>query len=105
MIKGKDPTIEVGSYVPTISAPVIPPVIFSSLPEDKQGSPVAVVLPSLQVCSSSDGTDVTEHIPINSFVSLSQLWYTWRVEEKVAKQLNKNKELIAEAVGVIPMVG
>jgi hypothetical protein len=44
-------------------------------------------------------------IPINSSVSLSQLWYTRRVKEKVAKQLNKNKELIAEAVGVILMVG
>jgi hypothetical protein len=45
-------------------------------------------------------------ISINSSVSLSQLWYTWRVKEKVAKQLNKNKnkELIAKVVGVIPMV-
>jgi hypothetical protein len=33
------------------------------------------------------------------------LWYTGRVKEKVAKQLNKNKELIAKAVGVIPVVG
>ena len=44
-------------------------------------------------------------IPINSSISMSQLWYTWRVKEKVAKQLNRNKDLIAEAVGVIPMVG
>jgi hypothetical protein len=43
--------------------------------------------------------------PINSSVSMSQLWYTQRVKEKVAKQLNKNKDLIAEAVGVIPVVG
>jgi hypothetical protein len=45
-------------------------------------------------------------ISINSSISLSQLWYTRRVKEKVAKQLNKNKnkELIAEVVGVIPMV-
>jgi hypothetical protein len=33
------------------------------------------------------------------------LWYTWRVKEKVTKQLNKNKVLIAEAAGVIPVVG
>jgi hypothetical protein len=33
------------------------------------------------------------------------LWYTRRGKEKVAKQLNKNKELIAKAVGVIPVVG
>jgi hypothetical protein len=43
--------------------------------------------------------------PINSSVSTSQLWYTRRVKEKVAKQLNKNKDLIAEAVVGIPMVG
>jgi hypothetical protein len=43
--------------------------------------------------------------PINSSVSMSQLWYTQRVKEKVAKQLNKNKDLIAEVVGVIPVVG
>jgi hypothetical protein len=43
--------------------------------------------------------------PINSSISMSQLWYTRRVKEKVTKQLNKNKDLIAEAVGVIPMVG
>jgi hypothetical protein len=42
--------------------------------------------------------------PTNSSVSLSQLWYTRRVKEKVAKQLNKNKDLIAEVVGVIPVV-
>jgi hypothetical protein len=33
------------------------------------------------------------------------LWYTRRVKEKVAKQLNKNKELLAEVVGDIPVVG
>jgi hypothetical protein len=43
--------------------------------------------------------------PINSSISMSQLWYTRRVKEKVTKQLNKNKDLIAEAVDVIPMVG
>jgi hypothetical protein len=75
VIKGKDPTTEVGSCS------------ITSMPVDKQGvlSPVA--------------------IPSNSFVSLSQLWYTRRVKKKVAKQLNKNKELIAKAVGVIPVVG
>ena len=67
-------------------------------------NPVVVVLPSSQVCSSSDGITMTEPIPVNSSVSLSQLWYTRRVKEKVAKQLNKNKELIAEVVGVISVV-
>ena len=35
--------------------------------------------------------------PISS-VSMSQLAYSQRVKEKVAKQLHKNKELLAEAV-------
>jgi hypothetical protein len=60
MLKGKESTV---------------PVILPSLLEDKQGvqPPVAAVLPSSQVCSSSIG------------ISLSQLWYTRRVKEKVAK--------------------
>ena len=33
------------------------------------------------------------------------MWYNRRVKEKVAKQLNKNKDLIAEAVGAFPVVG
>jgi hypothetical protein len=85
MLKGKDPTPKVGS------------------------SFVVVVLPSSQACSSFDGAAVMEPrresgTPINSSVSMSQLWYTRRVKEKVAKQLNKNKDLIAEVVGVIPVV-
>jgi hypothetical protein len=43
--------------------------------------------------------------PINSFVSTSQRWYSQRVKEKVAKQLNKNKDLLFEAMVDIPMVG
>jgi hypothetical protein len=84
--KGKDPIPEVGSCS------------------------VAAVLPSSQVSSSSNGAAVKETrresgTPTNSSVSLSQLWYTRRMKEKVAKQLNKNKDLIAEVVGVIPVVG
>ena len=86
VLKGKDPTSEEGS------------------------SSGASVLLSSQVCSSSDGAAVLEPrresgTPSNSFVSMSQLWYTRRVKEKVAKQLNKNKVLVAEAMGVIPVVG
>jgi hypothetical protein len=84
--KGKDPTPEEGS------------------------SSGATILLSAQVYSSSDGAAVMEprrenSTPSNSSVSMSQLWYTRRVKEKVAKQLNKNKVLNAEAVGVIPVVG
>jgi hypothetical protein len=83
------------------------PMIFPSLLEVKQGaySTAAVSLSSSQVCASSIKTVVTEPNPINSSVSLSQMWYNRRVKEKVAKQLNKNKELIAEAVGVLPVGG
>jgi hypothetical protein len=40
-----------------------------------------------------------------SSVSKSQWGYYWRVKEKVAKQLNKNKELLAKAVAITPGVG
>jgi hypothetical protein len=38
--------------------------------------------------------------PSKDSASLSQLTYSRRVKEKVAKQLHKNKELLAESVGV-----
>jgi hypothetical protein len=86
VLKGKDPTPEVGS------------------------SSVATGLPPSQVCSSSDGAAVMEPrrgsgTPSHSSASMSQLWCTRRVKEKVAKQLNKNNVLIAEVVGVILEVG
>ena len=89
------------------------PVVLTSLPVAKQGVLTLVddVLPSPQVCSSSNGEDVMESrkesgSPINSSpVSTSQVLYTRWVKEEVAKQLNKNKNLIVEAVGVSPVVG
>jgi hypothetical protein len=36
--------------------------------------------------------------PIYSSVSKSQIGYAWRVKEKIAKQLHKNKELFTEVV-------
>jgi hypothetical protein len=53
------------------------------------------------ISASSNRTVVTEPNPINSSVS----WYNRRVKGKVAKQLNKNKELIAEAMGISPVGG
>jgi hypothetical protein len=53
------------------------------------------------ISASSNRTVVTEPNPIDSSVS----WYNRRVKGKVAKQLNKNKELIAEAVGISPVGG
>jgi hypothetical protein len=46
----------------------------------------------------------TQKDPFNSSVSTSQLWYTRRVKEKVAKQLSKNKDLLVEVVGDISVV-
>ena len=48
-----------------------------------------------QVCSSP-----LKAPPSEASVSLSQLAYSRRVKEKVTKQLHKNKELLAESVGV-----
>jgi hypothetical protein len=79
---------------PTVVKEVMP-VRKGKDPTPEEGSSSgATVLLSAQVCS-----------PSNSSVSMSQLWYTRRVKEKVAKQLNKNKVLIAEAVGVSLVVG
>jgi hypothetical protein len=106
VIKGKEPATEDGSCaVSSFSAPVLPTVILPSLQEDKQvvQSTVAAVSPSAQVCPSSVGTNVIKPIPFNSSGS-SPWWYNRRVKEKLAKQLNKNKELIAEAVGVKDVV-
>ena len=38
--------------------------------------------------------------PSEASVSLSHLAYSRRIKKKVAKQLHKNKELLAESVGV-----
>jgi hypothetical protein len=38
--------------------------------------------------------------PIYSFVSKSQLGYSRRVKNKIGKQLNKNKKVMAEFVAV-----
>jgi hypothetical protein len=70
------------------------------------------VIEELRVCSSSKkhaaelGLRLSEHFPrvseggapIYSFVSKSQMGYTRRVKEKMARQLHKNKELFAEVV-------
>jgi hypothetical protein len=62
---------------------------FGSSPASSK-SPVVT-----QVCSSPSKVPSSE-----ASVSLSHLSYSWRVKEKVAKQLHKNKEQLAESVGV-----
>ena len=42
--------------------------------------------------------------PIYSFVSKSQQGYSWRVKNKIGKQLNKNKKLLAKVVAETPVV-
>jgi hypothetical protein len=75
----------------------VSPVIKGKEPATEDGScAVSSFSVPVTLCSSV-GTDVTKPIPFNSS---GPWWYTRRVKEKLAKQLNKNKELIAEAVGV-----
>jgi hypothetical protein len=89
--KGKDPILEVGS---SSVAAVLPNNSSGEGPTTSSGFAV-------KETRGESGTSIST----NSSVSLSQLWYTRRVKEKVAKQLNKNKVLIAEAVGVMPVIG
>jgi hypothetical protein len=51
------------------------------------------------------GRSLSQPVSSTSFASKSQLGYSWRVKEKVAKQLNKNKEMLAEVVVVNPGEG
>jgi hypothetical protein len=75
-----------GSSSVSSSLPVVLPII--GVAELVIHSLAAASLPSSQVCTSlSDGVAVleTRKNPFNSSVSTSQLWYSWRVKEKVAK--------------------
>ena len=83
--------------------------LFPQLPSVKGSKSV---VEELQVCSSKKkhaaelGLRLSEPFPrvpgggapIYSFVSKSQMGYTQRVKEKMARQLHKNKELFAEVV-------
>jgi hypothetical protein len=87
-----------------------------SLPAMKEASPSVEgfksVVEESQLCSSSKkhsaklGLRLSEPFPcvseggvsVYSFVSKSQIGYTRRVKEKMAWQLQKNKELFAEVV-------
>jgi hypothetical protein len=51
------------------------------------------------------GRGLSQSLPTTSPVSKSQRGYAKRVKEKVAKQLNKNKELLAESLVDVPVVG
>jgi hypothetical protein len=77
---------------PVVLKEVLPVFKTSDISTEDEASSIPV---------SSNRTVVTEPNPINSSVS----WYNRRVKEKVAKQLNKNKELSAEAVGISPVGG
>jgi hypothetical protein len=88
----------------------------SSLPRMKEASSSAkgskVVVEDSQVYSSSKkhaaklGLRLSKPFPrmsergapSYSSISKSQIGYAWRVKEKIAKQLHKNKELFAEVV-------
>jgi hypothetical protein len=73
-----------------LSSQVCSPLSTNSLSfrADELGRILSQVFP----CMTEGGA------PIYSSISNSQVGYSWRVKEKVAKQLNKNKELLAEVV-------
>jgi hypothetical protein len=77
-----------------------PVVLKEGLPVSKT-SDISTEDEAPSISASSNRTLVTEPNPIDSSVS----WYNRRVKGKMAKQLNKNKELIAEAVGISPVGG
>jgi hypothetical protein len=60
---------------------------------------------SLSEGAADLGRSLSQPVSSNSPVSKSQLGYFRRVKEKVAKQLIKNKEMLAEVVAVIPGEG
>jgi hypothetical protein len=51
------------------------------------------------------GRGISQPSHVTSSVAKSQRGYAQRVKEKVAKQPNKNKELLAEIVVDVPVVG
>jgi hypothetical protein len=51
------------------------------------------------------GTGSSQPFSLTSSVSKAQLGYSRRAKEKVAKQLNKNKEMLVEIVVDIPVEG
>jgi hypothetical protein len=73
--------------------------------------PIPPALPAVKgFVSLSDGTaelgrSLSQPVSSTFFVSKSQLGYSRRVKEKVVKQLNKNKEMLAEVVVVNPGEG
>jgi hypothetical protein len=77
---------------------------------DKKPAQVRSDSPSQPVVEGSDseavlGRGLSQPSHVTSSVSKSQRGYAQRVKEKVAKQPNKNKELLAEIVVDVPVVG
>jgi hypothetical protein len=66
--------------------------------------PVEVVPSSASLTSGVAELGI-RNSPLHSPMSKSQLCYSRRVKEKVAKQLHKNKELLAEIVAKTPVEG
>jgi hypothetical protein len=89
-------------------------------PRAARSAPIKAVEKPARACSNSPALPVVEgscdrvaelgrglshSFPTTSLVSKSQRGYAQRVKEKVAKQLNKNKELLAESLVDVPVVG
>jgi hypothetical protein len=71
----------------------------------KIASPPMPVAPLSASLTSGAAELGIRNSPLHSPVSKSQLCYSRRVKEKVAKQLHKNKELLAEIVVETPVAG
>jgi hypothetical protein len=80
-------------------------------PTPAQASPAPPTLPGAKGATSIPngaaalGRSLSQLVASTSAVSKSQLGYFRRVKEKVAKQLSKNKELLAETMVVGPGEG
>ena len=79
-----------------------PPAPTSPTPYASPGVKGAASIPD---GAAALGRSLSQPVASTSAVSSSQLGYFWRVKEKVAKQLSKNKELLAETMVVSPGEG
>ena len=99
--KGKDPLMENGLLRRGILGLNF---ASSSLLEKSSKQDAKIDDGEVLVCSTVSSNGAVE-LGLNPFVSKSQLVYSWRVKDEVAKQLLKNKDLLAEVVADIPVEG
>ena len=77
-----------------------PPALTPALTNPAPPLPGVKGVASIPDGAATLGRSLSQPVAFTSAVSSSQLGYFWRVKEKVAKQLSKNKELLAETMVV-----